>query len=215
MGRHSVAGAVRAGLRRMGGRLGARDAGSATMAGVALVCAAALLLGLIASGGNIVLRRGQARTVADLATVGAAQALWYGETETPCVLAGHIASANARRHRVLHGGRRRRAGACTRGHTSAVRTACHGAGARRPAPMRRHGSRATRAGNGAFRVHRSAPAPHTGDAVCILVAALRESSREGNRAHYGISVISSVPSRHVRGRYRAGSGDRAAHARAR
>ena len=134
MGRHSVAGAVRAGLRRMGGRLGARDAGSATMAGVALVCAAALLLGLIASGGNIVLRRGQARTVADLATVGAAQALWYGETETPCVLAGHIASANARRHRVLHGGRRRRAGACARGHTSAVRTACHGAGA----PARAH-----------------------------------------------------------------------------
>lgn len=94
MGRHSVAGAVRVGLRRMGGRLGARDAGSATMAGVALVCAAALLLGLIAAGGNIVLRRGQARTVADLAAVGAAQALWYGETETPCVLAGHIASAN-------------------------------------------------------------------------------------------------------------------------
>ncbi|NBH70406.1 hypothetical protein D3Z32_08750 [Bifidobacterium pseudolongum] len=32
--------------------------------------------------------------MADLAAVGAAQALWYGETETPCVLAGHIASAN-------------------------------------------------------------------------------------------------------------------------
>ena len=199
MGRHSIGRAT----RRMRNKFAAHDAGSATMAGVALVCAAALLLGLIAAGGNIVLRRGQARTVADLAAVGAARSRWaYRQRER-------------RRHRVLHGGRRRRAGACARGHTSAVRTACHGAGARRPAPMRRHGSRATRAGKGAFRVHRSAPAPHTGDAACILVAALRESSREGNRAHYGISVISSVPSRHVRGRYRAGSGDRAAHARAR
>lgn len=201
MGRHSVAGAVRAGLRRMGGRLGARDAGSATMAGVALVCAAALLLGLIAAGGNIVLRRGAGAVV--WRNGDAVRSRWaYRQRER-------------RRHRVLHGGRRRRAGACARGHTSAVRTACHGAGARRPASMRRHGSRATRAGKGAFHVHRCAPAPHTGDAACILVAALRESSREGNRAHYGISVISSVPSRHVRGRYRAGSGDRAAHARAR
>lgn len=94
MGRHSIGAAVRTGARRVRGKLTAHDAGGATMAGVALVCAAALLLGLIAAGGNIVLRRGQARTVADLAAVGAAQALWYGETETPCVLAGHIASAN-------------------------------------------------------------------------------------------------------------------------
>ncbi|MFR0587002.1 pilus biosynthesis protein TadE [Bifidobacterium pseudolongum subsp. globosum] len=90
MGRHSIGRAT----RRMRNKFAAHDAGSATMAGVALVCAAALVLGLIAAGGNIVLRRGQARTVADLAAVGAAQALWYGETETPCVLAGHIASAN-------------------------------------------------------------------------------------------------------------------------
>ncbi len=94
MGRHSMVSTVRAVLRRMRGWLDVRDEGSAAMAGVALVCAAALLLSLIAAGGNIVLRRGQARTVADLAAVGAAQALWYGETETPCVLAGHIASAN-------------------------------------------------------------------------------------------------------------------------
>lgn len=104
MGRHSVAGAVRAGLRRMGGRLGARDAGSATMAGVALVCAAALLLGLIAAGGNIVLRRGQARTVADLAAVGAAQAR---AGPRPCAATEAVQHAQATGHSACTGARPR------------------------------------------------------------------------------------------------------------
>lgn len=70
------------------------DEGSATVVGVALVVAAAVLVGALAATGNIVLRQSQARTAADVAALGAASALWRGDG-TPCAVAAWLSDANA------------------------------------------------------------------------------------------------------------------------
>lgn len=70
------------------------DEGSATVVGVALVVAAAVLVSALACAGDIVLRQSQARTAADMAALGAAAALWRGDG-TPCAVAAWLSDANA------------------------------------------------------------------------------------------------------------------------
>lgn len=94
--RMRVAG-IAARLRRRGARphgADGEDEGSATVVGVALVVAAAVLVGALAATGNIVLRQSQARTAADVAALGAASALWRGDG-TPCAVAAWLSDANA------------------------------------------------------------------------------------------------------------------------
>lgn len=70
------------------------DEGSSSVVGVALVCAAAVLLSVIAMGGIVLWRHAQAHTAADAAALSAAQALWWGSSPAPCVVAGQIAQHN-------------------------------------------------------------------------------------------------------------------------
>ncbi|MDE5640528.1 Rv3654c family TadE-like protein [Bifidobacterium castoris] len=81
-------------LRRHAVRPRREDEGSATLVGAALVVAAAVLIGVLAAAGNIVLRQSQARTAADMAALGAASALWRGDG-TPCAVAAWLSDANA------------------------------------------------------------------------------------------------------------------------
>lgn len=80
-------------MNRKPGSHGAQDEGSGTVAGAALVLAAALLLVAIASGAAIVVNVMEARDAADLAALAGANALWDGASD-PCGRAAQAASAN-------------------------------------------------------------------------------------------------------------------------
>ncbi|NEG55336.1 Rv3654c family TadE-like protein [Bifidobacterium platyrrhinorum] len=69
------------------------DEGSGTMAGVALVMLAAVLLATIAAAGHLLICRSRARTAADLAALSAAVALWDGRADS-CAVAGRTAAAH-------------------------------------------------------------------------------------------------------------------------
>lgn len=74
--------------------LRASDEGSATMAGVGVVVAIVTLLGSLAIGARIMIVIAQARSVADMSALSAAQALWeYGNN--PCSVAAVVASSNS------------------------------------------------------------------------------------------------------------------------
>lgn len=66
------------------------DEGSGTMAGVALIMLASVLIGAAAMAGHLVLRHAQARSAADLAALSAATAWWHSQ-ENPCPVAGRVA----------------------------------------------------------------------------------------------------------------------------
>ncbi|WP_338024646.1 Rv3654c family TadE-like protein [Bifidobacterium aerophilum] len=69
------------------------DRGSGTVAGVMLILLVGVLLGAVASAGNLLICQGRARASADLAVVSAASALRAGNAD-PCAVAGSVAQAN-------------------------------------------------------------------------------------------------------------------------
>lgn len=75
-----------------GGRgRGGCDEGSGTLAGVALIAMTAVLAGVIASGGALLIAMAKARGVADVAAVSAAQTLMDGR-DAPCDAADLVAA---------------------------------------------------------------------------------------------------------------------------
>lgn len=70
------------------------DDGSGTMAGVALILLVGVLLGAVASAGNLLICQANARSAADLAALSAAVLLRNG-SDDPCAVALAVASANA------------------------------------------------------------------------------------------------------------------------
>ena len=71
----------------------AEDEGSGTMAGVALIMLAAVLITASAAAGHLVIRHAQTRSAADLAAFSAATA-WWNDQESPCAVADTVAQAN-------------------------------------------------------------------------------------------------------------------------
>ena len=69
------------------------DEGSGTMAGMALIMLAAVLITAAATAGHLVIRHAQTRTAADLAAFSAATA-WWNDQESPCAVASTAAQAN-------------------------------------------------------------------------------------------------------------------------
>lgn len=73
----------------------AADRGSSTVAGVALVCAAAIMLVALACGGHILMRRSRARAAADLAALAGARSLLEGvDASGACAAARRAAAGN-------------------------------------------------------------------------------------------------------------------------
>lgn len=71
----------------------AEDEGSGTMAGVALIMLAAVLITASAAAGHLVICHAQTRSAADLAAFSAAAA-WWNDQENPCAVADTVAQAN-------------------------------------------------------------------------------------------------------------------------
>lgn len=69
------------------------DRGSATVVGAAIVTATALLLALIAAAGNLMVCRAHARSIADIAALAGATALYEAAGE-PCVIALAVIDEN-------------------------------------------------------------------------------------------------------------------------
>ena len=73
----------------------ASDTGSGTVMGVALIAVAALLMGAVAMGGNVMLCRARARSAADVIAVSAAVSLLDGaDADEACLVAVETAEVN-------------------------------------------------------------------------------------------------------------------------
>lgn len=72
------------------------DKGSASVVGVALVSAAALLLSALMAGATLLLCQSRAQTAADMAALSAAQSWWMSSSQnTACAIADEVSEANA------------------------------------------------------------------------------------------------------------------------